>query len=232
MKPTKVQSPKHRTHLALPVAVFSATQLRHLWPPASKVNVCKATTKDHIAEATSPEFIRNPWSVQPRPVISELLLTLTPTRISPRDCTNSAHQLCECDVGPARKRLISQNDPWIGVSIHSWESRRRFILLIKRYINSEDVAVIEKLVQTSIPYLNSITWRGYNQPMADSVWKLRTAWNCRHFMTEQFFVGKVAGPSQRPGKVMVAFYLWKYFSPQILPPHRSKALLVFMWLQF
>jgi len=60
MRNTNVHIPRHTTHLPLPDDVFSAAQLPHLRPPASKVNVCRAMTKDHIADAMSPEFMRYP----------------------------------------------------------------------------------------------------------------------------------------------------------------------------
>jgi hypothetical protein len=57
---TNNQIPMHKNHLNLPDVLFSAIHAPHLRPPASKKNVCKAITNDQIADAMSPELIKNP----------------------------------------------------------------------------------------------------------------------------------------------------------------------------
>ena len=88
-KRTTNQTEKQTIHLAVPSVLFSATQFLHFRPPANRKNVWTAMMKDHIAEATSPVWRRNPCKVQIPPGTHELVRKWFATRQDPRTCTKS-----------------------------------------------------------------------------------------------------------------------------------------------
>jgi len=54
------QTPEQKIHRPLPMVLFSEAQALDLCPPANNKKVCRAMTKDHIDDATSPTLIKKP----------------------------------------------------------------------------------------------------------------------------------------------------------------------------
>lgn len=84
MKMTNNHTPRHRKHRKSPVVLFSATHGPHLRPPVNNTKVWTAMTNDQIAEATSPELIKNPCIVHRDPEWTEFLMRESTTVTSPR----------------------------------------------------------------------------------------------------------------------------------------------------
>jgi len=67
-------TPALKNHLALPMVLFSEAQARARCPPANNKKVCRAMTRDHIEEDTSPTLIKNPCTLHAKPGQSRFTL--------------------------------------------------------------------------------------------------------------------------------------------------------------
>ena len=168
IRPRKTTPPHiqaHRTHLPLPLVLFSAAQAFIRCPPANSKKVWMAITRDQTDDATSPTLMKNPCTLHANPGHRRFVARLFAHNTHPIDCTRSKRgqrSLRKHGRLPAQKRLTSQKKPWflnfVRLSCRTYESRfvpDRFARQVlkwemARYVNSVDVAKADVAAQAII----------------------------------------------------------------------------------